>query len=216
MKDIVLIGAGGVGREAAMLIEDINRNKEEWRLLGYVDDNTSLTGKDFYGYPVLGGINWLDTISKEIHVVCTIADSRIKKHIISRINKCNVQYARLIHPTAVVSRYVEMGQDIIIQANCVITTDIVIGNHVQLNPQCGIGHDSKISDYSSLFWNVNVSGNVSIGEGCILGTKTTIIQGKSIGAWSITGANSNIVHDIPPRCTAVGNPARPIKYNEEV
>jgi len=216
VKDIIIIGAGGVGRETAMLIEDINRIKDEWRLLGYVDDNQDIFGKFINGYKVIGNIDWLNTVENDIYVVCTVSNPIIKHHIINKLMNSHIKFANLIHPTAVISKHVDLGQDLIIQAYCVITTNVAIGNHVQLNPQCGIGHDSKIGDYSSLYWNVNISGNVKIGEGCTLGTKSTIIQGKEVGEWSIIGLGSNIIQDIPEYCTAVGNPAKPIKFHKEV
>ena len=216
MRDIIIIGAGGVGKETTMLIEDINRVKCEWKLLGFADDNEGLWGKFINGYEVLGGIDWLNGIGDEVYVVCTVSYPDIKKKIIERINNPRIKYARLIHPTAVISEHVDFGQDVIIQAFCIITTNVTIGDHVQLNPQCGIGHDSKIGDYTSLYWNVNISGSIKVGKGCTLGSKTTVIQGKSIGDWTIIGSGSNIIRDIPAYCTAVGNPARPIKFHKEM
>lgn len=216
MKDIVIIGAGGVGRETSMLIEDINQVKRQWNILGYIDDDENLSGKLIHGYKVIGSTDWLNRVNKEIYVVCTVSNPEVKKRIISRLKNSNIRYATLIHPTAVLSRYVNIAEDVIVQAYCVIITNVTIGNHVQLNPQCGIGHDSIIGDYSSLYWNVNISGNVRVGIGCTLGTKTTVLQGRSIGDWAITGSCSNIVCDIPANCTAVGNPAKPIKFHEEI
>ena len=215
MKNIVIIGAGGVGRETSMLIEDINHYKNEWLLLGYVDDNESLQGKFINGYKVIANIDWLNSITEETYAVCTVSDPKLKLSILGRIKNEKIKFANLIHPTAVVSNHVNMGEGIIIQAYCIVTTNVALGNHVQLNPQCGIGHDCSIGDYSSLYWNVNISGNVTIDEGCILGTKSTVLQQKHIGRWSILGAASTVTKDIPPYCTALGTPAKPIKFHEE-
>lgn len=216
MKRLIIIGAGGVGKETAMLVEDINRLKNEWQLLGYVDDNENLLGMCINGYKVLGKVEWLNSLEEDVYVVCTVSDPLIKRNIISRLNNTRLRYATLIHPTAVISSHVDFGEDIIIQALCVITTNVSIGNHVQLNPKCGIGHDSMIGDYSSLYWNVNVSGGIRIGEGCTLGSNSIVIQRKSIGEWTVIGSGSNIIDDIPAYCTAVGNPAKPIKFQREM
>jgi len=214
MKDIYIIGAGGVGRETAQLIEDINSEKSQWNLLGFIDDNKDLHGRNINGYEVLGGIEFLNSFAVKHSVVCTISNPIIKMRVLNKLSNNKMEYARLIHPNTVVSKHVDMGEDIIIQAFCYISTNIVIGNHVQLNPQCGIGHESVIGDYSSLYWNVNISGNVKIGEGCLLGTKSTVLQNISVGNWSIIGANATIIEDIPAHCTAVGTPAKPIKFHE--
>lgn len=214
MKDIIIIGAGGVGKETIQLIRDINKVMPLWNIIGIVDDNKEIIGKSFNGVEVIGETDSLNSIRKSTYAVCTISNAVIKKRVIEKVNNRYIEYANLIHPTAVIGEDVILGFGNIIQAYCVVTTNIIIGNHVQLNPQCGIGHDCIIKNYTSLYWNVNISGNVIIGEGCVLGTKTTVIQGKNIGDWTITGANSTIISDIPQNCTVVGTPARMIKSVE--
>lgn len=213
MKDIIIIGASGFGRETAELVEDINDIVPEWNLLGFVDDKKELHGMLINGHRVLGGITLLNNYQKQIFTVCAIANCQIKKRIIKQIFNTNISYASLIHPSAVVSNSLKIGQGVIIQAYSVITSNVKIADHVGISPQCGLGHDSIIEDYSTLFWNVNIGGHVVIGEGTLLGTKSTIIQEKKVGEWSIVGSNSNVIRDIPGHCTAVGNPAKAIKYH---
>ena len=216
MKDIIIIGAGGVGRETAMLIEDINNVGEPvWNILGFVDDNPEIQGKIINGYKVIGDTGVLNGYSSPAHMICTISNPVVKKKVISNINNYFLQYAKLIHPTAVISKDVKLGLDTIIQAMCVITTNVEICDHVQLNPQCGIGHDSVVGEHSSLYWNVNISGNVKIGKGCLLGTKSTVLQGLEIADNCTVGANATVTKDIIYGCTAVGTPAKSIKNSEE-
>ncbi len=216
MKDIFIIGAGGVGRETVCLIEDINHINCEWNILGFVDDDKSVYHKSINGYPVLGGIDFLNQYNSDVYAICTVSNGEIKKRVIDRIQNPNVRFASLIHPSVIMSKYVEFGEGIIIQANNVLTSNIKIGNHVQVNPQCGIGHDVVIEDYASLYWNVNLSGFVKISEGVILGSKSIVIQNKRVGQYSIIGANSTVIDDIPDHCVAVGSPAKPIKKVEHV
>lgn len=61
-----------------------------------------------------------------------------------------------------------------------------------------------------MYYNVNIAGNVRVGNYAEIGTGTNIIQGKTIGENAIVGAGSVVVKDIPPNCTAVGVPAVPI------
>lgn len=216
MKDIIIVGAGGVGRETVQLIDDINTTDQVWNIKGFVDDNHDLLGKNINGYEVIGNIDELNSFDNEIYIICTISNPIVKKRIVDRITNYQVKYANLIHPTAIVSSYASLGIDIIVQAFCLLSPNVVIEDHVQLNPQCGIGHESIIKKYSSIYWNVNLSGNVIIGEGCILGTKSTVLQQRAIGDWSTVGANATVVKDLPSYCTAVGIPAKPIKFHQEV
>lgn len=210
MKNIIIIGAGGVGKETAMLIEEINHVNPSWNLLGFVDDDSTLDGKTVNDYTVLGRVEVLNHFDQEIFVICTISNPSIKKMVIQKIVNPKLKFANLIHPNAVISKDIEMGEDIIIQAGCVITTNVKLGSHIQINPKCGIGHESTIMDYCSLYWNVHVSGNVTIEEGCVLGTNATVIQGLRVGAYSILGASANVIREVCPNSTMVGNPAKAI------
>ena len=116
MKKLIIIGAGGVGRETVQLVADINDRNPEWQLLGFVDDAIVLQGKQIQGVPVLGTIEWLNAIDQECWVVCSISLPEIKRQIVARLNNPNLHYARLIHPTAVVSQSVVIGVDVIIPA----------------------------------------------------------------------------------------------------
>jgi sugar O-acyltransferase (sialic acid O-acetyltransferase NeuD family) len=105
---------------------------------------------------------------------------------------------------------VELGCGNIICAGTIITVNIKIGNHVIINLDCTVGHDTVINDYVTCAPSVNISGQVEIEEGCDIGTNAAIIQGKKIGKWSIIGAGAVVSRDIPPGCTAVGVPAKPL------
>ena len=79
MKDIVIIGAGGVGRETALIIKQINELQPTWNLIGFIDDNQSIWGKVINGYRVIGGIDSLKTLSQDTYIVIAIANYKVKK-----------------------------------------------------------------------------------------------------------------------------------------
>ncbi len=93
--------------------------------------------------------------------------------------------------------------------------DVVVGKHVHINLDCTVGHDARISDYSTLYPGVHVSGCATVGQEAELGTGSQIIQGKRVGEGTILGAGSVVVRDLPEWCTAVGVPARPVKYRDK-
>lgn len=212
MKDIVIIGAGGFGREVAWLIEDINKENKEWNLLGFVDDNEEIQGKEINGYKVVGNIEWLK--NQELYVVNAIGDPIIKKKVMERLQGSKNKYPVLIHPSVIYSDKVTFGEGSIICAGNIITVNIEIGKHVIINLDCTIGHDAKIGDYSTILPSVNVSGDVDIEECVSVGTGSAIIQGIKIGNNTIVGAGAVVVKDLPANCTAVGSPAKPIKFHK--
>ena len=212
MKDIVIIGAGGFGREVAWLIEDINKKNMEWNILGFVDDNKTIQGTEVNGYRVVGDIDWLK--EQELFVVNAIGDPIIKKKVMDRLDGSKNQYPVLIHPSVIYSESVNFGEGSIVCAGNIITVNIEIGKHVIINLDCTIGHDANIGDYSTILPSVNVSGFVKTEECVSIGTGSAIIQGVSIGKNTVVGAGAIVVKDLPANCTAVGSPAKPIKFHE--
>ena len=208
MKDLVIVGTGGVGKETALIVEDINEISQEWNLLGFIDDNKELIGKEINGYKVLGDREFLNNFDKEVYVVIAIADYCIKEELVKYLTNKNIQYATLIHPSVKINRSISIGKGCIIYQNVIMTVNINIGNHVIISPKCGIGHDSLIEDYVTVLWNVNISGSERIRQGVTLGSGCTIIQGLEIGRGSFVGAGAVVIRDIDESKTAVGVPTR--------
>ena len=213
MKNIVIIGAGGVGREVSLIIQQINELEQPWNLLGFIDDNTDNWGKVINGYSVIGGIDSLEFLSNDTYIVIAIANYKVKKNIVNKINN-KFKFATIVHPKVWIHDYMTVGEGTIIYEGAILTANIEIGNHVIISPKCGVGHDSIIKDYVSLLWNVNVSGNDLIEEGVMMGSGSTVIQGKKIGKGSIIGAGAVVVNDIESFSTAVGVPAKVIKSDK--
>lgn len=209
MKDLIIIGVGGVGREAALIAEEINEQSQEWNILGFVDDNESVQNTYINGYPVLGKSDYLQNYKEEVYVFCGISNYKVKKKIISKLKENqNIKFATLIHPSVKLNKHIKIGEGCIIYQNVIMTVNIEIGDHVIVSPKCGIGHDSKVHDYVTLLWNVNVSGNVDIKEGATMGSGSTVIQGLTIGEGSFVGAGACVIRNVDDDKTAVGVPTR--------
>lgn len=215
IKKLIIIGASGFGREVAWLVERINELQRSWDILGFVDDNQGLHGTLVNGYKVLGGLNVIG-LHADAFFVCAVGAAKVRKEIINKIctSFSEIQFATLIDPSAIISKRVKIGEGSIICAGNIITVDIEIGNHVIVNLDCTIGHDAVLHNFVTLYPSVNVSGGIDIAECVELGTGVQIIQGKKIGAETIVGAGAVVVKDLPPKCTVVGSPAKPIKFHE--
>ncbi|MHB8129107.1 MAG: acetyltransferase [Mobilitalea sp.] len=214
MKKLVIIGVGGFGREVAWLVERINNIKQTWELIGFVDDNEKFLGCIIGGYPVLGTCEWLGDHENDVFTVCAIASSKIRKKVISKLSL--VKFATIIDPNVIMSERVTMGDGCIICASTIITVDISLGSHVIINPNCTIGHDAILKDFVTLYPSVNISGNTVLEECVEMGAGSMIIQGLVIGVGTIVGAGAVVVKELPPECTAVGIPAKPIKFHDNI
>ncbi len=210
MKNLIIIGASGFGREVAWLVERINKVQPTWNIQGFVDDNESIIGSTINGYDVLCSIN--DVVKyKDAFFVCAIGSSKIRKQIIDRLD--GFKFATLVDPSVELSSLVEIGEGSVICAHSILTVNIKLGKHNIVNLDCTIGHDVVFGDFVTLYPSVNASGNTTYGDCVELGTGSQIIQGKNIGAGTIVGAGSVIVKDLPEECTAVGAPCKPIKFH---
>lgn len=215
MKKIAIVGAGGFGREVLMLIEQINKNVHTWEPVGFYDDNKRIN-ENINGFKVLGKINDLEKINYKLHIVLAIGDPKTKKIIRENINNSNIVYATLIHPSVILEKtqFVEISEGTIIACGTNITTNIIIGKHVILNLNCTVGHDTNIGDYCSFMPSVNISGNVKIDECVFMGTNSCIVNDLTIERNTIVGAGAVVSKSLPASCTAVGIPARPIKFHK--
>ncbi|MGE7110725.1 acetyltransferase [Lysinibacillus sp. NPDC047702] len=214
MRNIVVYGSGGFAREVVHLIENINELNDEWNVLGYLDDNELNHGLIINELPVLGGAEWLEN-NDIVYVVIGIGAPNTKKAIVQKLKKySNVRYPNLIHPTVKISRFNQLGEGNIICEGNILTTNIILDNFVILNLNCTIGHDVHIKNFSTVLPNSSISGNVMLGECVDFGTNATIIQGITIGQGTIVGAGAVVVKDLPANCTAVGAPAKPIKFHK--
>ncbi len=214
MKDLIIFGASGFGREVAWLVERINEVKPTWNLLGFLDDNEDIQDSEINGYKVLGRSN--DAIKYPgAYYVCAVGASKVREKIVNHLKRINpdIKFATVIDPSVEMSKFVSVGEGTIICAHTILTVNVMVGSHVIINLDCTIGHDAVLENYVTLYPSVNVSGATKIGKGVELGTGMQIIQGKTVGDYSVVGAGAIVVKDIPSGCTAVGSPAKPIKFN---
>jgi sugar O-acyltransferase (sialic acid O-acetyltransferase NeuD family) len=215
MKKLAIIGAGGFGREVQSLVEQINAAKEEWELIGFYDDGISV-GTIVNGLPVLGRVDQISAIGHSIYLTLAVGNPVTKKKIVEQISSPFVQYATLIHPQAIIGnrKWNSVGKGTIICGGVIITVQVAIGSHVILNLSCTVGHDTVIGNYSSFMPTVNISGEVEIGECVFVGTGAKIINQVTIGSNTTIGAGAVVTSNIPEYCTAVGIPAKPIKFHK--
>ena len=213
MKDLIIFGASGFGREVAWAVERINKVEPTWNLLGFMDDNESIQGNEINGYRVLGKTADVGKYP-DAYFVCAVGASRIREKIVGNMKAVNpnIKFGTVIDPSVEMSDFVTVGEGTIICAHTIVTVNIEIGSHVIINLDCTIGHDAVLQDFVTLYPSVNVSGITNIGHAVELGTGMQIIQGKTVGDYSIVGAGAIVVKDIPAKCTAMGCPAKPIKF----
>ena len=208
MKDIIIIGAGGFGKEVAWLIEQINQKSPIWNLLGFVDDGIK-TGTLINRVPVLGQLEYLE--DKKVNLVCSISHPQTRYKIITNLKNTYNNFVTLIHPDIDLSSTVSIGEGSIICEGAKFTVNINIRKHVIIYHNSVICHDSNVGDYASILPSVNISGNVDLEGFNLVGTGSKILQNLKIGKDSIIGAGAVVINEINPFEVHAGVPAKMIK-----
>lgn len=238
MKRVVIFGASNFGSEVLQIFldfdktqsKDCNAIREEWDILGFLDDNTEKHGASINGYPVLGGLEWLDgqnppyppfekrgregeatAEGRDLFAICAIGNPANRKKVVERIEAKGVKFCTIIHPSVIKSQWVKIGEGTILCAGNILTTNITIGKHVILNIGAMVAHTSTIEDYCTINPRSIISGDVHLEECCYLGTGAIIIDKLTIGKNSVVGAGAVVSNDVPPNSVVVGNPARIVK-----
>ena len=212
MDKIAIIGAGGLAREVLTLIHDINKQTPRFEVVGFVDKDQTQT---IHGYPIIGNDEDINETKDPIGLVIAVGEPNLKEKIVKKYINPLVSFPTLIHPSVIIGdeNSVFIGQGCILCAGSILTTDIILHDFVTLNLQCTVGHDTVINDYSSFMPSVNISGEVNVGKCVYVGTGAKIINQLEIGDNTIIGAGAVVAKSLPANCTAVGVPAKPIKFN---
>jgi len=214
---LVIVGAGGFGREVHDVVEAINANSATTgqpliEMLGFVDDGEPDEELiDDRGVPLLGSVDKLAALPSEVQYVIGIGNGSVRRRIAEWANGLERTAASLVHPTAILGRHgISVGVGSVICANVAVTTNVRIGQHVHLNLAATVGHDAVLGDFVTVYPNVSVSGAVVLEDEVTLGTGSVLIEQRRVGARTTVGAGAAVVRDLPTDVTAVGVPARPI------
>lgn len=200
----VVVGAGGMGREALAWLRDVQPDRE---VVGFLDDGRP-AGTIVAGLSVLGELDWL----AEHRAACVvgIGTPTSRRDVVARLRALDATLVTVVHPGATVGPDVAIGAGSIVGPNVTLTRDIVLGDVVIVNYGAQVGHDCRIGAHAFVAPGVSLAGNVTVGDGADVGIGASVIQGVTVGAWSRIGAGAAVVDDIPPDVTAVGVPCRPL------
>jgi len=215
-QKVVIIGAGGFGREVLDIFEADNEKCNAWEILGFIDDNPHIQGQRIRGYPVLGGVDWFSKSEAEsVKAVIAVGENKLRRKIAQKAMSYGAKFCNIIHPSVIMTPHIKLGKGIIIAAGCIFTNNITIQDHVIINLDVTVGHDTVIESFVNLNPGVHINGNNKMLEGAYIGSGAVTVQNITVGKWSIVGAGAVVVRDIPEKVVAVGIPAKPIRPIEE-
>lgn len=206
MIELVVIGAGGLGRE---IFSWITIASSEYNIVGFVDDNPHKLSNYNYSCKIISNLEEYKPTKGVLHVLA-IMNPTSKKNVIQKLKDKDCEFLTFIHPNTIIGRNVEVGEGCVITPNCILSTDIKLGKFVFLNTNTTVGHDVCIGDYASVNGKVEIGGDVNIGNEVLVGSRAVILPRVKIVASTIVGTGSVVVTNIKKPVTVFGNPAREI------
>ncbi|MBW2040300.1 MAG: acetyltransferase [Deltaproteobacteria bacterium] len=205
---VLIYGASGHGK----VIIDIIEKEGKHKIAGLIDDNPQMQGKDFCGYPVIGGFEVLkEDVHHSYRLILAVGDNRSRKRLWEMVKPLGYGLIRAVHPSAQIGQDVFIGSGTVIMANVAINPGARIGENVIVNTGATVDHDCIIGDYAHISPGTHLAGNVRVGELTHIGIGAIVISNVKIGKGSIIGAGTVVIEDIPNDVKAVGIPAKAIK-----
>jgi sugar O-acyltransferase (sialic acid O-acetyltransferase NeuD family) len=203
-KRLVIVGAGGFGREVHSWVStspgwSANAGIES---VVFVDDEVPHIP---VRAPIVSSLRNYRPNGGDI-VICAIGSPGVRRVVVNSLLGKNAEITSFVHDRAVVGDHVVIGDGAVICPDVVLSSDVQVGAHVHINVGCRIGHDVRIESFVTLSSACNLTGNVSVEEGAFLATAVSVIPGKRIGAGSFIGAGSVVLKDVPANVTVFGNP----------
>jgi sugar O-acyltransferase (sialic acid O-acetyltransferase NeuD family) len=211
VRDLVIVGAGGLGRETAEAVRAVNVHTPTWRVVGFVDD--AVTDQEVAGIPVLGPVDRLHDLPDVAVVIAVASPTRNwnRALLVDRLGLPADRFATVVHPDARLAAGTEVGHGSVVLAGVIATTALRIGGHVVMMPATVLTHDDDIAGFATIASGVRLAGGVRVAAGAYVGAGALVRENVSIGAWSLVGMGAAVVRDVPPHQVWAGIPARHLR-----
>ena len=174
MKKILIVGAGGFGRELLQWIKDINAEKPTWEIGGFLDDNLQALDGVEIDYPVVGTISDWQPKDDEVFALA-MGKPQLKRMVVEKLKSRGAHFAAVIHPTALVSPFAHYGEGLVMFPYSKLSCNSTVGDFVSILTT-PIGHDNEIGDYTMISGGCNIVRNVKIGKDVFVAAGVCIAQ----------------------------------------
>lgn len=213
MKQLVIVGAGGFGREVLEWAQACPAYRREWEISGFLDDRPeALAGFPSVGLPILGSIEQYQPRKEDVFIIA-IGHPRLRHQVRQQLARNGCELARLVHESCIVGNRVDLEPGVILCPGVTLTCDISVGCNTAININGAVGHDAVIGDDCQLSSFCDITGFVKIGNRVMIGSRASIIPGKQVGDDVTVGAGSVVIGDVPAGVTVFGNPASILTRN---
>jgi len=210
MKHLIIVGAGGYGREMYGAALGAVGYGTEFDVRGYLDGKPdALDG--FSGYPPVIGAPETYVPQADDVFITALGNIESRRRCVQLIEAQSGKFISLVHRSAFLGPNVTVGAGSFISHNVVLTADVRVGRHAAVFHNTSIGHDSVLEDFTHVYAQCSIGGSVRIEEGASVYPGSVVVPRRTVGTNAVVGAGSTVILNVKPGSSVFGSPARPIR-----
>jgi sugar O-acyltransferase (sialic acid O-acetyltransferase NeuD family) len=210
MTDLVILGGSRSVPDIIWMVREINRQAEQFHLVGVLDDDVGRHGSAISGVPIVGPLEAVADFSRASFIVSVATYRRptTRRDVVARVNLPRERYVTLVHPSAFVAPESRIGAGVLVFQSVLVASNTTVGDHTLINPFCLVSHDVQVSDAATLGPGVSMCSGSRLGAAAYLGARSVVKDGVAIGDAAVVGIGSIVTRDVAPGRQVFGNPAR--------
>ena len=199
LREIMIVGAGGFGREAVWTLERINTVAPTWRIIGFADDDPAKATGALEGYPLLGSVEQASHDHPGAAVLIAVGDNATRERIYRTLR--GHDFPVIVDPSAEVAPTADMRHGTFIGPKAVVSVGAELGKFVIVNARAGVGHDSRLGDFAQVCPGATLSGHTTLGEHAFVASNACTVPGVTIGARAKVSAGTPAYKDVAEGAT---------------
>ena len=210
-KNLVIIGAGGCGREVLQWAKEINERDNRWIIKGFLDDNLNALDGVKCDVTILSSVDDY-AVQADDEFVCCIGNSVARKIVVEKLKAKGAVFTTIIHPNAVIACTCSLGEGVIIYPFALISDNTVIGDQCIINMYSSVAHDSVLGEYCTISAHCDITGMCKLGDRVFMGTTSNMVPGSKISDDVYICAGSTVMGRVRAGNKVLGNPAKIVKF----